>query len=150
MSFQPHITVAALVKRRGRYLIVEEMQYGRKVYNQPAGHVEENETLIDACTREALEETRWQVRPAHLIGIYSYQAPNDITYYRFGMAAEALKETDEPLDDEIIAVHWLTLEEIQALNYRGELRSPLVLKMIEDDLAGQAYPMTLIHEGIKR
>lgn len=150
MSFQPHITVAALIKRRGRYLIVEEMQHGRKVFNQPAGHVEEGETIVEACARETLEETRWQVRPAHLIGVYSYKAPNGVTYYRFGMSAEALKETSEPLDDDIIAVHWLTLEELRALNYRGELRSPLVLKMVEDDMAGQAYPLSLVHEGIKR
>lgn len=148
MSFQPHITVAALVRRRDRYLIVEEMQEGRKVYNQPAGHVEEGETTLAACARETLEETRWRVRPSHLIGIYGYTAPNGITYYRFGFSAEALEETSEPLDDDILGVHWLSLGEIRALHNRGELRSPLVLKLIEDDLAGQAFPATLIHESI--
>lgn len=148
MSFQPHVTVAALIKSNGRYLIVEEIQHGRKVYNQPAGHVEAGETLIAACARETLEETRWHARPAHLIGVYSYVAPNGITYYRFGYAAEVQREdADAPLDADIIGVHWLTLEEIRALHYRGELRSPLVLKMIEDDLAGQAYPLSLIDEG---
>lgn len=146
MTFQPHITVAALVRRKDRYLIVEEIFDGRKVYNQPAGHVEAGETAVDACARETLEETRWQVRPSHLVGVYVYDAPNGVTYYRFGMAAEALEETGNPLDEEIVAVHWLTLKEIQALHHRGELRSPLVLKLIEDDLAGQAYPLTLVHE----
>lgn len=147
MTFKPHITVAALVRRKDRYLIVEEIYDGRKVYNQPAGHVEAGETVVEACARETLEESCWRVRPSHLIGVYVYKAPNGVTYYRFGLAAEALEETGHTLDKDIVAVHWLTLKEMQALHNRGELRSPLVLKLIEDDLAGQAYPLNLIHEG---
>ncbi|MEX0584634.1 MAG: NUDIX hydrolase [Natronospirillum sp.] len=148
MNFQPHVTVAALIKSNGRYLIVEEMQHDRKVYNQPAGHVEAGETLLAACAREAFEETRWHVRPTHLVGVYVYTAPNGLTYYRFGYAADVVREdTAAELDTDIIGVHRLTLEEIRALHHRGELRSPLVLKMIEDSLAGQAYPLALIDEG---
>ncbi|MCH8551055.1 MAG: NUDIX hydrolase [Natronospirillum sp.] len=147
MTFQPHITVAALVRRKDRYLIVEEVYDGRKVYNQPAGHVESGETIVAACLRETLEESRWQIRASHLVGVYVYEAPNGTTYYRFGLAAEALEETGNPLDQDVVAVHWLTLKEIKALHHRGELRSPLVLKLIEDDLAGQAYPLSLIHEN---
>ncbi|MCD8512012.1 MAG: NUDIX hydrolase [Nitrincola sp.] len=148
MSFSPHVTVAALIKKDDRYLMVEEGDPNASVFNQPAGHIEEGETPFNACVREILEETGWQAEPQHLIGVYILNLPEqNKVYYRFGFRAAALEQVTDRLDKDIIACHWLTLKEIQALNDQQRLRSDLVLQLIEDDLNGKAYPLTLIHGG---
>lgn len=147
MSFQPHVTVAALVKQGDRYLMVEEGDPSASVFNQPAGHIDEGESAVQACVRETLEETGWAITPTHLIGVYVYSAPNGVTYYRFGFAATAMAQQSTALDDDIIAAHWLSLEELKALHDSQRLRSPLVMQLITDDMAGQHYPLSLIHEG---
>lgn len=146
MIWTPHATVAAIVERDGTFLLVEELANGEVVFNQPAGHVEPNETLLDAARRETLEETGWHVEPTALIGIYTYTAPhNQVTYHRFCYACTALsQEPNAQLDTEIIAPHWLTLSELEQLGER--LRSPLVMQCVRDYLAGKRFPLDLVYE----
>lgn len=146
MIWTPHATVAAIVEQEGRFLFVEEFAHGKRVFNQPAGHVDEDESLIDATIRETLEESKWQVQPKSLVGIYTYKAPsNSVTYYRFCYVCDALKEIhDAQLDKDILAAHWFTLDEIKAR--KEQLRSPLVMKCLEDYLAGKRYPLDIVYE----
>ncbi len=146
MVWTPHATVAAIVEREGRFLFVEELSNGERVFNQPAGHVDEHESILNATKRETLEESGWEVEPKALIGIYTYQAPsNGVTYYRFCYACDAMREVpNAQLDTDILAAHWFSLEEIKAK--QDKLRSPLVLKCIEDYLEGKRYPLELIYE----
>ncbi|WP_148863050.1 NUDIX hydrolase [Marinobacter fonticola] len=143
MTWKPHATVAVIAVKDGRFLMVEERSHGRIVFNQPAGHVEQHETILDAARREALEETGWEVEPRHFLGLYTYVAPaTDATYYRFCFVADAVKHATEELDPDIIAAHWLTYEELR--ERQDDLRSPLVLKCIEDYLAGRRFPLSVI------
>lgn len=147
----PHATVATIVEKEGKYLLVEENRlinsqgdYG-VVYNQPAGHVDQGESIMAAAIRETLEETRWQVKLTHLVGIYIFTAPaNGITYHRYCFAAEAIKhQAASELDDGILDAKWFSWEDIQQLN---NLRSPLVKRCIEDHIKGKRYPLDLIYE----
>ncbi len=140
-----HLTVATVVHRDGRFLLVREREAGREVINQPAGHVEPGETLEQAALREVLEETGWRVRLTGFIGIATYRSPrNGVTYYRMAFCAEAVEEqTDAPLDPDIIAREWWDLATIEA--NRSRLRSPMVLITIENFLAGPIYPLSIIH-----
>ncbi|WP_111496470.1 MULTISPECIES: NUDIX hydrolase [Marinobacter] len=143
MTWKPHATVAVVTEKDGRFLMVEERSNGLVVFNQPAGHVEENETILEAACREALEETGWQVEPRHFLGLYTYQAPaTGKTYYRMCFVAEALTHETDELDDDIIAAHWLTYEELKEQSEK--LRSPLVMRCIEDYLAGRRFPLSVI------
>jgi len=144
MTWTPHATVAAIVEdHEGRFLLVEERSAGRIVFNQPAGHIEEDESPLDALRRETLEETGWQVEPQHFLGVYTYKAPaNGVTYFRFCYAARAVRRVTDQLDTGIIAAHWLPLEEIWKLGDR--LRSPLVLECIEDYRNGRRYPLDVV------
>ena len=146
MVWTPHATVAAIVEREGRFLFVEEISRGKRVFNQPAGHVDENETLQNATIRETLEESGWEVKPTEIVGIYTYKAPsNDVTYYRFCYVCEAVREIpNAELDSDIIAAHWFTLDEVKAK--KELLRGPLVMKCLEDYLAGKRYPLDLVYE----
>nr|WP_290579669.1 NUDIX hydrolase [Ketobacter sp.] len=145
MTWTPHATVATIVEQHGRYLLVEETVDGETVLNQPAGHIEENESILAAALRETLEETGWQVKLTHLVGIYNYSAPNGVTYYRFCFAADAIEAVPgAQLDDGIIGPVWLNLEELEAR--RSQWRSPLVKRCIEDFAAGKRYPLDLIYE----
>lgn len=146
MIWTPHATVAAIVERQGSFLLVEEKSHGAVVFNQPAGHVEAHESLLDATRRETLEETGWQVEPTSLVGIYTYTAPeNGVTYYRFCYQCEALTHSPEhPLDSDIIAPHWLTLDDVR--RRQAQLRSPLVLQCLQDYLAGKRFPLDLVYE----
>ena len=148
MSWMPHVTVATVVERDGRFLLVEEHSPSTShlVINQPAGHVEAGETLIEAAIRETLEETGWQVRPTALLGFYTYTPPSnpDCTYYRVCFLAEALShDAERPLDTGIVQALWLTLDELQDT---GRARSPLVLRCIADAQRGRAFPLDLIYE----
>lgn len=146
MAFSPHVTVAALIKRNDRYLMVEEGDPANPVFNQPAGHIEAGETPVNACIREVLEETGWEASPQHLIGIYLLNLDEkQKTYYRFGFKAETSKKITEELDSDIIACHWMTLSDIRQLQQQGRLRSDLVIQLIEDDLKGRQFPLDLIH-----
>jgi 8-oxo-dGTP pyrophosphatase MutT (NUDIX family) len=126
--------------------MVEESSRGHIVFNQPAGHVEKNEKITDAALREALEETGWQVRLDHFLGLYTFIAPaNGVTYYRFCFAATALARITDELDDDIIAAHWLDLDDLKAR--QSQLRSPLVLQCIEDYRNGRRFPLDVIVEA---
>ncbi|MBA34993.1 MAG: NUDIX hydrolase [Oleispira sp.] len=147
----PHATVAAIVEKDGKFLLVEERrlindrgEFGI-VYNQPAGHVDEGESIMAAAIRETLEETRWEVKLKNLIGIYIFTAPaNGVTYHRYCFSAEPIKHhTSSELDDGILDAKWFSWEEIQQLN---NLRSPLVKRCIQDHINGKQYPLDLIYE----
>ena len=141
----PHATVATIVEHEGRFLMVEEISLGLQVINQPAGHIEEGETIVAAARRETLEETGWLVEPEGLVGLYTYTAPaNQVTYHRYCLFAKALNAVDGAvLDDGIIGPRWLTIDELRVSK---QLRSPMVLTCIEDYLAGKRYPLDVIVE----
>ncbi|GGY84874.1 NUDIX hydrolase [Marinobacter zhanjiangensis] len=146
MTWKPHATVAVIVEDdRGRFLLVEEHISGQIVFNQPAGHIEEGEAITEAARREALEETGWEVEPEAFLGMYRYIAPaNGVTYFRFCFAARPLRHVTDQLDDDIVAAHWLTLDEIRGLGSR--LRSPMVLDCILDYRDGRRFPLDIIVE----
>jgi 8-oxo-dGTP pyrophosphatase MutT (NUDIX family) len=136
-----HVTVAAVVAREGRFLFVEERIGGASVLNQPAGHWEHGETLVEAMVREALEETAWEVEPVSLLGVYAYQ-PADLPYafLRFAYNARAVRHhAQRPLDPGIVRALWLSPEELRREARRH--RSPMVGRCVEDALAGKAYPL---------
>ena len=140
----PHITVATIVERAGKFLMVKENSGGRLVYNQPAGHVEAKESLLDAAVRETLEETAWRVNLEKLLGIYQYTSPeNDITYIRHCFIAKAIEpRTERDLDEDIAEAVWVSLEELE--QRESEMRSPLVLEVIRDYLKGVSYPLSAV------
>lgn len=144
MVWKPNVTVAAVVQRDGKFLLVEEETDAGLAFNQPAGHLEEGEALIDAVVRETLEETAYHFKPTHLVGIYNWKHPTkDITYLRFAFTGDlAGWEADRKLDDGIVGARWLTLDEVKATQERH--RSPLILRCIEDLVAGKRYPLDLL------
>ncbi|MEK1938788.1 MAG: NUDIX hydrolase [Pseudomonas sp.] len=146
MRFTPHVTVATIVEDQGRFLLVEETADGRAVFNQPAGHLEADESLMQAATRETLEETGWDVELTAVTGIYLYTAPsNGVTYQRVCFAAKALQQRDNyQLDDGIIGPQWLTRDELAAQPERW--RSELVLRCIDDYLGGERFPLALLRD----
>lgn len=141
MVWKPHVTVAAVIEQDGRFLMVEEESSGKIVLNQPAGHLEPNESIIDACIRETFEETGWKVSPKSLVGSYLWVQPETgDTMLRFCFRATCYQhDPDQPLDEGIIRAVWMSLDELEAKN--GALRSPLVMRCIHDSLAGHAYPI---------
>ena len=144
MRFTPHVTVATIVEDNGRFLMVEELAEGRAVFNQPAGHLEADESLIQAALRETLEETGWDVELTAVTGIYLYTAPsNGITYQRICFAAKPVHHhPDLALDHGIIGPQWLTRDELITQSKR--LRSELVMQCIDDYLAGERFALSLI------
>lgn len=146
-QWTPHATVACVIERDGRYLMVEEVDKltGKLVFNQPAGHVEDGESLQEAALRECLEETGWQVELVGVLGLALYRAPErGATYLRTSFVARALAAVEDAvLDPDIHAVHWLDYEDILARSAR--LRSPLSLAVIERHRQGICHPLDLIH-----
>lgn len=142
--WKPNVTVAAVVEREGKFLLVEEHTDSGLRLNQPAGHLDEDETLFNACIREALEETAHHVVPKFLLGVYQWKRPaGDITYLRFAFGAEVTGfDPDRQLDQGIVRAVWLTPEELRAS--QAQHRSPLVLQVVEDYLAGRQFPLDLI------
>lgn len=143
----PHVVVAAIVEREGRFLFVEEDIGGRTVLNQPAGHWEPGETLLEAVVRETLEEAAWHVEPFGLLGVYSHRAEEvGLEFLRFAFLARALHhEPERPLDTGILRALWLTADELT----RSPIphRSPLVGRCLQDALAGQRFPLQVIAAG---
>ena len=137
----PHVTVAAAVQRQGRYLLVEEQSLGERVINQPAGHLEAGETLVEAVRREVLEETGWLFRPRSLVGVYHFIGRNQVTYIRFAYQGELLEQIHSgPTDPDILQALWLNQKEID----QRKLRSQVVQQTIDDYLAGLSYPTNVI------
>ena len=141
MGRTPDVTVAAIVETAGRFLVVEERINRRWVFNQPAGHVERGETLLAAVVREAREETAWRFTAQFLLGVYLWQPPRGRRpTLRFAFTgAVSDHDASQPLDRGILATHWLTPRELLAR--RARLRSPLVLRCIDDYLLGRRLPV---------
>lgn len=140
-----HLTVAAVIEQNGQFLFVEEHPRHHNVINQPAGHVEKDESLIAAVCRETLEETGYAICPEHLIGLYYFTGTNGVTYLRVCFSASIESRTHSgPVDPEITATHWLTAKELSCKT----LRSPIVSKCIEDYQAGKRYPLNMINDFI--
>ncbi|MBI5107456.1 MAG: NUDIX hydrolase [Rhodocyclales bacterium] len=147
-AWKPNVTVAALIERDGRFLLVEEETEDGLRFNQPAGHLDQGESLVAACEREALEETAWGFRSTALVGVYQWPRPQgDITYLRFAFCGElGQHHPGRKLDTGIVRAVWMTPEEIRASTDRH--RSPLVWQCVADCLAGRRYPLELItHYG---
>ena len=145
--WRPSVTVAAVIERGGRFLLVEEIADGRRVLNQPAGHLDQGESLVQAVTREVLEETAHCIRPTGLVGIYRwYYPPEDVTFLRFCFSVEIL-ETDKNrnLDKEIVALHWLTAGELGEKSAMH--RSPLVQQCVDDYLSGRRFPLDILSKS---
>jgi 8-oxo-dGTP pyrophosphatase MutT (NUDIX family) len=141
--WKPSVTVAAVIERQGRFLLVQENIDGRLVLNQPAGHLDPGESLAQACRREVLEETAHRFEPSGLVGIYRWHyAPNDVTFLRFTFIGRLEGTEERALDKEIVALHWLSPGELRAR--RAEHRSPLVQKCVDDFLAGRRYPLEVL------
>lgn len=145
MTWTPHATVAVVVEKDSKFLLVKERSHGEIVFNQPAGHVEEGESILDAAIRETLEESGWEVELESVIGLYTYKAPaNGVTYYRICFSAKAIQKVSDELDSDIISEHWLTYDEVTAIE--NQLRSPLVKRCIDDFRDNRRYPLSIIYE----
>jgi 8-oxo-dGTP pyrophosphatase MutT (NUDIX family) len=146
MNWQAHVTVATIVEDQGKFLFVEELKGGKAVLNQPAGHLDPNESLQRAAIRETLEETGWDVELTSVVGIYLYTAPsNGVTYQRICFAAKTLRHhSDYQLDDGIIGPAWLTRDELIAQQERW--RSELVLRCVDDYLNGERFSLDLLRD----
>ena len=145
MQWKPNTTVAAIAEQDGRFLLVEEEINGNLVFNQPAGHLEKGETLIEAVKREVLEETAWEFEPESLVGVYLYPNPHqeDITYLRFCFYGHCNKEyKGQVLDEGILRAVWLSPEDIE--KERKRMRSPMVSRCINDHLNGNSYPLDIL------
>ena len=147
--WRPHVVAATVIERDGRFLFVEESIEGRTVINQPAGHLDPGETLAAAAARETLEETGWTVRIDDLIGIYLLEtATPGKTFLRFCFAGTVQShDPSRRLDQEIVQALWFNRDELAAR--APQLRSPLVLRAVDDYLAGQRYPLALLHDFLK-
>ena len=147
-QWKPNVTVAAIVERDGRFLFVEEQTREGLRLNQPAGHLERGESLVDALLREVDEETACRVAPLHLVGVYMTRttrpARADVTYMRFAFACRMIEEVHgRTLDDGIVRTLWLTPAEIRAQVQRH--RSPAVVSSLDDYLAGRRFPIDLVN-----
>lgn len=147
MEWLPHVTVATVVERNGQYLLVEEICSGKQVINQPAGHLDPDETLIEAAVRETLEETGWKVEVTAVLGVALYTSPsNGVTYHRTTFIAKALEHVeDAELDDGIIGPLWMSKDDIKSALEQGRLRSPLVLETVEQYEQGHSYSLDLFY-----
>jgi 8-oxo-dGTP pyrophosphatase MutT (NUDIX family) len=144
MIWKPNVTVAAVIERDGRFLLVEEETTDGVRFNQPAGHLDEGESLLEAVARETLEETAHRFVPRFLVGIYQWRRPaGDLTYLRFAFGGEVTgHEAGQALDEGILRALWMSPDELAQRRERH--RSPLVAQCIADYLAGRRYPLDLI------
>lgn len=144
--WKPNVVVAAIIEENGRFLLVEEETDDGLRYNQPAGHLEKGESLLDAVRREAFEETAHHFEPQQLVGIYKWPHPTkDLTYLRFAFTGVVGGyDPTARLDDGILRAVWMTRDEIVTSQARH--RSPFVLRCVDDYLAGWRYPLDLLIE----
>ena len=151
--WKPNVTVAAVIERNARFLLVEEHTAQGLRLNNPAGHLDPGESLLEACIRETQEETAFLFRPQALVGVYLARtgpsameagAPDPVTYLRFAFCGE-LGEflTHQALDHGIARTLWLSVDEVRASTARH--RTPVLLQCVEDYLAGARYPLELLH-----
>jgi ADP-ribose pyrophosphatase YjhB (NUDIX family) len=144
MIWKPNVTVAAVVERDGRFLLVEEQTENGLMFNQPAGHLEDRESLVAAAVRETLEETAWDFVPEALVGIYRWRVPGrDVTYLRVAFCGRlGSHHAVRRLDEGIVRAVWQSADEIRAGSSRH--RSPLVMRCVEDYLSGRRAPLDLL------
>ncbi len=145
-TWSPHITVATIVPSptNDTFLFVEELDNGQTVINQPAGHLEANESLVEAAIRETYEETGWHVKVSHFLGIALYEAANGITYQRNTFLAKVIEhDKNAILDEDIIQPVWLSYE--QLLQQKAKWRSPLVKSSLQQYLNGYIFPLTAMY-----
>jgi 8-oxo-dGTP pyrophosphatase MutT (NUDIX family) len=144
MVWKPDVTVAAVVERDGLFLLVEEHTERGLLFNQPAGHLEADESIVAAAARETLEETSWEFFPEHLVGVYRWRpAGSEVTYLRFAFSGRLGRHfADRALDTGIVRAVWLSPDEIRT--GRDRHRSPLVVRCMEDYLAGVRAPLGLL------
>lgn len=146
MRWTPHLTVAAIAEHGGTFLMVEERVGDRLVLNQPAGHLDDAESIVDAIVRETLEETGWHFQPEAVTGLYRWRNPtNGETFVRIAFCGHCVEhEPHRPLDAGIERALWLPYERITG----GEavLRSPLVLRCLNDYLAGGRFPLSVLRD----
>jgi ADP-ribose pyrophosphatase YjhB (NUDIX family) len=145
MIWKPSVTVAAIAEHGGRFLLVEEDTERGRLFNQPAGHLDPGESLTHAVARETLEETACTFEPTGLLGVYQYHsAADDVTYIRFAFTGKISgPEAGRPLDAGVIRALWLTPGEIRREAARH--RSPLVMRCVEDYLAGRRFPLDVLY-----
>jgi 8-oxo-dGTP pyrophosphatase MutT (NUDIX family) len=146
MIWKPNVVAAAIIERDGKFLLVEEEADGAVVLNQPAGHLDEGESLLQAVVRETLEETAWHFEPQALLGVYRWPHPTkDLTYLRFAFIGRVIRhEPERMLDPGIVRTVWLTPDEIRAERHRH--RSPQVERCLNDYLAGQRFSLELLKD----
>ena len=138
--WRPHVTVATVVPREGRFLMVEESVRGRIVLNQPAGHLDPDESLAAAAVRETFEETGWHVELDCLLGVQQWRAPSGSAFVRFTFGARPVRhDPAQPLDEGILRALWMSRDELAAASAR--LRSPMVLASVDDWLGGRRLPL---------
>ncbi|MET0282198.1 MAG: NUDIX hydrolase [Steroidobacteraceae bacterium] len=145
MTWRPDLTVAAIVQHDHRFLVVEELIRDCLVFNQPAGHVEDGESILEAVIRETLEETAWQFTPRQLLGVYQWrQAQSGQSFLRMAIIGDVTgHDPARSLDTGIVAAHWMDRDALLAQPQR--LRSPLVMRCIDDYLAGQRHSLSALH-----
>ena len=145
MRWSPHITVAAVLEKDQQFLFVQENIADKRVINQPAGHLEDNETLLQATCREVLEETGWYYQPTSLVGIYHWKSPNDAeTFIRFCFTGYLIEhDASRELDNVIEQVLWLSMDEVQKRKH--EMRSPLVTRCVEDYQSGSRIDLSVLN-----
>jgi 8-oxo-dGTP pyrophosphatase MutT (NUDIX family) len=146
--WKPSVTVAAIIEHQGRFLLVEEETSDGIRLNQPAGHLDPNESLADAATRETREEAACEFFPRALVGVYmsryvSSRTGHEVTYLRFAFTGELGRTLDSPLDEGILRTVWMTREEMQACEHKH--RSPLVMRCVDDYLAGKRMPLSVLY-----
>lgn len=146
MVWKPRVVVASVLEKEGKYLVVEEKIDGEIVVNQPAGHLEPNETIIQAVKRETLEETGWTFEPTYIVGIMHLLNPNTKRIFiRFTFTGNLIEKVPGyKLDPDIIGTKWMSYNEIK-LQHKNAWRSPLVMRSLDEYRAGKRYPMDLIH-----
>ena len=146
--WKPSVTVAAIIERDGRFLLVEEETSEGIRFNQPAGHLDPQETLEQAVSRETMEESAHEFTPTELVGVYmsrylSSRTRTEVTYLRFAFRGLVGADLDTPLDTGILRAVWMTYDELLAT--RARHRSDLVMQCVDDYLAGKRAPLSLIH-----
>ena len=143
-QFKPNATVAAIIEQNGQFLLVEETTDRGNRFNQPAGHLEDNETLTQAVIRETLEESAYDFTPEALLGVYLWKHQhNDTSYLRFAFIGKVSTHYPaQALDTGIVRAVWMGIDEIREKAHL--LRSPQVLTCIEDYFAGKRYPLDVL------
>jgi phosphatase NudJ len=146
--FQPRVTVAAVIERQGRFLLIEEETSEGLRLNNPAGHLDPGESPAEGCARETLEETAYRFTPTALVGVYLSRRErpggDDVTYIRLAFCGELGElDPDRALDTGIVRTLWMTEKEIRASAHQH--RSPLLLRCMDDYLAGKRYPLDVVY-----